>query len=156
MNADLYYPSIEGGQQWGYQLGGELTFGNRAKWGGGFYYTKLIGGLEETDLGAGSEGTLEALKARFLIRSPIRIGKDAWVLINFHGNYYFNVSASNEEDLQNLSPIVENNFGGLGFGLSVDIRHVIIGADFEFIYSAFDSDIDKSLNVLDLFVGVGI
>lgn len=145
-------------QEFGYDLGFDLTFGRTAKGGVGLHYTNLFGAFEEILLDEELDfeefyGSLSAFKGEVVIRTPFQLGKQSWGLFDFGFGYYFAVDLSLEEEYAEiLIPSINDGFFGLRWGIGFDIHRFIMQLDGEFVFDVSE-DLDKALFMLKFGIG---
>lgn len=147
-------------QMQGYNLGFDLTFGQRVKGGIGLHYTGLFGVFEEMVIDRDYElydlyGYLKAAKGELLLRAPFQVAKNTWGFLDFGMGYYFAIDQGIDEDLAAmLIPEINMGFLGARWGIGIDINRFILHVDGEVIMD-ISPDFDKNLIVLRFGIGYG-
>jgi hypothetical protein len=157
---ELYPGNVEeSSQEIGYSVGAQLFFGKAVMGGIGLLYTSSYGAFEDILLDVDFDdpelyGSLKSLKGEILLKSPVRLSTDNWLIFDFGFGYHFNVKPSIDEDFHEyLSPLINDPFYSLRWGIGVDIKGFNVMLEGEFLMGLSDDTDKESFFMLGLVMG---
>ena len=156
----LYPGNVEdGNQETGYSLGAQLFFGKAVLGGFGIHYTSSYGAFEDLLLDVDYDdpdlyGSLNSFKGELLLKSPVRISTNNWLVFDFGFGYHFNVEPSIDEIYhEQLLPMINDPFYSMRWGIGVDLNGLNVMLDGEFLLGLSDDTDKESFFALGLALG---
>ncbi len=160
---DKLYPGVSStfSQGLGYSIGIDAAIGNSFQVGAGFHYTSILGSFQEMQLDVDFDdpdffGSLSALKGEFLMKSASVMRNGSAFIFEFGIGYYFNVNTSTDIPLEELLPVINEQFFGIRWGLGKDVKGFNVILSGEFLMGVTDdTDIVEKEAFFNLKLGLG-